>query len=89
MLSALPRDKHEKRLAAHSRSAAAPVAGAYCYWRQQGAAGRLDIQTAEVKHGDVRRVVATSGTVSALVTVDIGSQRSGNIGAVNVDYSTR
>jgi hypothetical protein len=34
-------------------------------------------------------VVATSGTVSALVTFDIGSQRSGNIGAVNVDHSTR
>src|SRR6476619_2671498 len=68
--------------------AAAAGAGAYYYWQQQGAAGRLDIQTAEVKRGDVRRVVATSGTVSALVTVDIGSQLSGNIGAVNVDYST-
>ena len=68
--------------------AAAASAGAYYYWQQQGVAGRLDIQTAEVKRGDVRRVVATSGTVSALVTVDIGSQLSGNIGAVNVDYST-
>jgi len=68
--------------------APAAGAGAYYYWQQQGAAGRLDIQTAEVKRGDVRRVVATSGTVSALVTVDIGSQLSGNIGAVNVDYST-
>jgi HlyD family secretion protein len=36
----------------------------------------------------VRRVVATSGTVSALVTVDIGLQRSRNIGAVHVDYSS-
>jgi HlyD family secretion protein len=68
--------------------AAAAGAGAYYYWQQQVAAGRLDIQTAEVKRGDVRRVVATSGTVSALVTVEIGSQLSGNIGAVNVDYST-
>src|SRR6185369_7166590 len=64
--------------------AAAAGAGAYYYWHQQGP-GRLDIQTAEVKRGDVRRVVSTSGTVSALVTVDIGSQLSGNIGAVNVD----
>src|SRR6478735_9024226 len=67
--------------------AAAAGAGAYYYWHQQGP-GRLDIQTAEVKRGDVRRVVSTSGTVSALVTVDIGSQLSGNIGAVNVDYSS-
>jgi hypothetical protein len=67
--------------------AAAAGAGAYYYWHQQGP-GPLDIQTAEVKRGDVRRVVSTSGTVSALVTVDIGSQLSGNIGAVNVDYSS-
>ena len=67
--------------------AAAAGAGAYYYWHQSGP-GRLDIQTAEVKRGDVRRMVSTSGTVSALVTVDIGSQLSGNIGAVNVDYSS-
>ena len=67
--------------------AAAAGAGAYYYWHQSGP-GRLDIQTAEAKRGDVRRMVSTSGTVSALVTVDIGSQLSGNIGAVNVDYSS-
>src|SRR5262249_55278161 len=68
--------------------AAAAGAGAYYYWQQQGVASRLDIQTAEVKRADVRRVVATSGTVSALVTVDIGSQPSRNIRAGNIDYST-
>jgi HlyD family secretion protein len=67
--------------------AVAAGTGAYYYWHQSGP-GRLDIQTAEVKRGDVRRVVSTSGTVSALITVDIGSQLSGNIGAVNVDYSS-
>lgn len=67
--------------------ATAASAGAYYYWHQQGP-GRLDIQTADVKRGDVRRVVSTSGTVSALVTVDIGSQLSGNIGTVNVDFSS-
>ena len=68
--------------------AAAAGAAAYYPWHQQARAGRLDIQTAEVKRSDVRRVVSTSGTVRALVTVDIGSQLSGNIGEVNVDYST-
>ena len=68
--------------------AATAGAAAYYHWQSQGRAGRLDIQTAEVKRGDVRRVVSTSGTVRALVTVDIGSQLSGNIGEVNVDYST-
>ena len=49
--------------------AAAAGTGAYYYWHQSDP-GRLDIQTAEVKRGDVRRVVSTSGTVSALVTVE-------------------
>ncbi len=68
--------------------AAAAGAAGYYYWHTQGHAARLDIQTAEVKRSDVRRVVSTSGTVHALVTVDIGSQLSGNVGEVNVDYST-
>lgn len=68
--------------------AAAAGAAAYYHWQNQARAGRLDIQTAEVKRSDVRRVVSTSGTVRALVTVDIGSQLSGNIGEVNVDYSS-
>jgi HlyD family secretion protein len=76
-----------KRLLLVLLVAAAAGAGAYYYWQQQGP-GKLDIQTAEAKRGDVRRLVSTSGTVRALVTVDIGSQLSGNIGAVNVDYST-
>jgi HlyD family secretion protein len=62
-------------------------AGGYYYWQRQSP-GKLDIQTAAAKRGDVRRVVSTSGTVRALVTVDIGSQLSGNIGEVNVDYSS-
>ena len=67
--------------------AAAAGAGAYYYWQQQST-GQLDIQTAAIGRADVRRVVSTSGTVRALITVDIGSQLSGNIGAVNVDYSS-
>lgn len=38
--------------------------------------------------GDVRRVVATSGPVSAVVTVLVGSQLSGQIEAVLADYNT-
>jgi multidrug efflux pump subunit AcrA (membrane-fusion protein) len=64
------------------------VAVPITFWRQQQP-GKLDIETATIKRDDVRRVVSTSGTVRALVTVDIGSQLSGNIGAINVDYSTK
>jgi len=64
------------------------AAGGYYAWTQQ-AAPKLDIQTAAAERGDVRRLVATSGTVRALGTVEIGSQLSGNIGEVNVDFSSQ
>jgi HlyD family secretion protein len=38
--------------------------------------------------GDVRRVVATSGPVSAVVTVQVGSQLSGQIEAVLADHNS-
>jgi HlyD family secretion protein len=55
------------------------AAGAGYYYWQQSTQSKLDIQTVAAKKGDVRRVVSTSGTVSALISVDIGSQLSGNI----------
>jgi HlyD family secretion protein len=64
------------------------AAGAGYYYWQQRDASKLDIETVAAARADVRRAVSTSGTVRALVMVDIGSQLSGNIGAVNVDYST-
>jgi HlyD family secretion protein len=68
---------------------AAAIAGGvgYYYWQQRQAAP-LDIQTATATLGDVRRAVSTSGTVRALGTVEIGSQLSGNIGEVNVDFTS-
>lgn len=62
-------------------------AGGYYYW-QRSQAPKLDIQTVAATRGDVRRVVSTSGTVRALGTVEIGSQLSGNIGEVNVDFTS-
>jgi HlyD family secretion protein len=62
--------------------------GAGYYLWQQRAAPKLDVQTVAAKRGDVRRLVTTSGTVQALGTVEIGSQLSGNIGEVNVDFSS-
>ncbi|MFZ2018322.1 MAG: biotin/lipoyl-binding protein, partial [Methyloceanibacter sp.] len=67
--------------------AALAAGGGYYYW-QHRSEGKLDIQTVAAKRADVRRAVSTSGAVSALVTVDIGSQLSGNVSEVNVDYSS-
>ncbi len=46
------------------------------------------IETAIVKRGDIKRGVATSGSVRALVTVEVGSQLSGQIAELKVDYNS-
>ena len=67
--------------------AALAGAGSYYYWQQRGT-GQLDVQTVALTRGDIRRVVSTTGAVNALVTVDVGSQLSGKIGELNVDFSS-
>jgi HlyD family secretion protein len=62
--------------------------GGYYYW-QLHADRALKVQTVAIKRGDVRRVVSTTGTVAAPVTVDVGSQLSGDISKLNADYSSK
>ena len=49
--------------------------------------GELIIETVEVERGDVRRIVAASGAVRALVTVEVGSQVSGQVAELLVDFN--
>lgn len=48
----------------------------------------LNYETVSVDKGAIRRIVSTSGPVRALVTVSIGSQLSGPIEKVLVDFNT-
>lgn len=48
----------------------------------------LVYDTAEVTRGSIRKIVSTSGPVRALVTVQVGSQLSGQIGEVMADFNT-
>jgi HlyD family secretion protein len=59
----------------------------YTRW-QARAPDDLDIRTVALARGDVRRVVATSGTVRPLTTVEVGSQLSGQIREIYADHST-
>ena len=52
------------------------------------AGGDFDVEVVETTVGDVRRVVATSGAVRALVTVEVGSQLSGQILGLEADFNT-
>ncbi len=60
----------------------------YARWAGEDASG-LSVETAAVARGDVRRVVATSGAVRALVTVEVGSQLSGQISETYADHSAK
>ena len=48
----------------------------------------IGYDTVLVDRGSIRKVVATSGPVRALVTVSIGSQISGQIDKLNVDFNS-
>jgi HlyD family secretion protein len=45
--------------------------------------------TAKVEKGEIRNVVEATGTVNAVVTVQVGSQVSGTIARLNVDFNSR
>jgi HlyD family secretion protein len=45
-------------------------------------------EAAPVKKGDITQVVTASGTLSALVSVDVGSQISGRILSLSVDFNS-
>ncbi|WP_291841735.1 efflux RND transporter periplasmic adaptor subunit [Maricaulis sp.] len=65
------------------------LAAAGWWWMSQGdqASGEVVIETETVSEGEVRRIVSASGAVRALVTVEVGSQLSGQIEALYVDFN--
>jgi HlyD family secretion protein len=50
--------------------------------------GEFVIETAIVETGEVARIVSASGSVRALTTVEVGSQVSGQITALNADFNS-
>ena len=45
--------------------------------------------TAKVERGDIHDVVEATGTINAVITVQVGSQVSGVITKLNVDFNSR
>src|SRR5262249_4306657 len=45
--------------------------------------------TAKVERGEIRDVVEATGTVNAVVTVQVGSQVSGTIARLDADFNSR
>src|ERR1700682_1104502 len=45
--------------------------------------------TAKVERGEIHDVVEATGTINAVITVQVGSQVSGTIAKLNVDFNSR
>lgn len=67
---------------------AAVIAGGVWWWSQRDSAGAEDAwRTTPVERGDIRVVISATGTLSATSTVTVGSQVSGQITDVLVDFN--
>jgi len=51
------------------------------------AAGAFDIETAALEERDLSRAVATTGAIAPLITVEVGSQLSGQILEIDADFN--
>lgn len=70
--------------------AVAVVAAALLVWRwSSGDAEQPEYQTAVIDRGDISAQVTATGTLSALVTVEVGSQVSGRVQALMADFNTK
>lgn len=69
---------------------AAALAAAYYVARngEADAPGGLQIETATIDRGEITRSVATSGAVRPLITVEVGSQLSGQVAEIYADFNT-
>src|SRR5919197_735797 len=70
-------------------AAIVPVFAGLGAWAIFGGRGDVNYRTAPVERGDVAYSVSATGTPNAVVTVQVGSQVSGNIVELNADFNTK
>jgi len=66
---------------------AVALAAAWFWHHRAAAADAGAYRTAPVDRGDIRVAISATGTLSAISTVDVGSQISGQVTAVSVDFN--
>ena len=60
----------------------------YSYWKRRGKNPQDKYLTVKVDRGNVRRTVSSTGTLQAVVTVQVGSQVSGRIQELHADFNS-
>jgi HlyD family secretion protein len=68
--------------------AVAMAGGAYAFYPREDAAEGA-YRTATIERGDIRVTISATGTLAAISTVDVGSQVSGQVTDVLVDFNDR
>jgi HlyD family secretion protein len=64
-------------------------AGSWYWFFSGGGTGKVTYETQAVERGDVETSVASSGAVSPLLTITVGSEVSGKLTDVLVDFNSR
>jgi HlyD family secretion protein len=67
---------------------AAAAAGLWYAWQSRPAGGEAKYRLARVERGPLAAVVAASGTLNAVATVQVGSQISGQVKEIHADFNT-
>jgi HlyD family secretion protein len=62
--------------------------GGYAWLQSRGGAGEQKLRLVKVERGALQAVVAASGTLNAVTTVQVGSQISGQVKEINADFNT-
>ena len=65
------------------------AAGGAGFWYYESSRNQALYQTATVERGTVRASISATGNCNAVVTVQVGSQVSGNIKALYADFNTK
>lgn len=67
--------------------AAAGGSGWYFFMRNSGSTSVAAYRTADIRRGDLENLISSTGTLSAVSTVKVGSQVSGTLVAIHVDFN--
>ena len=81
--------RKKRRLLAGAAAFALVVSGAWYWNSQRGAAEEGAWRTTTVERGDIRVAISATGTLSAISTVTVGSQVSGQVTEVLADFNDK
>jgi HlyD family secretion protein len=79
----------KKKLILVAIVAMAAVTSGYVLYRRAHAAAAPAYRTAAVQRGNLESTVAATGTLGAVTTVQVGTQVSGQISAIYVDFNSK